>query len=122
MLLSGFVFCCFAVRRMYPYVVITPYDLKPGVQYTVNLRIIPADNKRYKYASGVWHAVGGSDAIVDATRMSFKHPTTPALGEHLNGNPLIFKHAKLTHVRDNKEHVRLFNRLLRTIDKFLFRY
>ena len=92
---------------MYPYVVVTPHELKTGVQYVVVLRIVPVDNKRYKYTNGVWHAVGGSDAIVDSTRMSFKHPTTPALGEHLNGKPLIFKHAKLTHIRENKEHVSL---------------
>lgn len=93
---------------MYPYVVVTPYDMKAGVQYVVVLRIVPVDNKRYKYTNGMWHAVSGSDATVDVTRMSFKHPTTPALGEHLNGKPLIFKHAKLTHVRENKEHVRSF--------------
>lgn len=97
----------FLSRRMYPYVVVTPHELKTGVQYVVVLRIVPVDNKRYKYTNGVWHAVGGSDAIVDSTRMSFKHPTTPALGEHLNGKPLIFKHAKLTHIRENKEHVSL---------------
>jgi len=90
---------------MYPYVVVTPYGMKAGVQYVVVLRIVPADNKRYKYTNGVWHAVGSSDPVVDSSRMSFKHPTTPALGEHLNGKPLIFKHAKLTHVRENKEHV-----------------
>ena len=95
---------------MYPYVVVTPYDMKAGVQYVVALRIVPVDNKRYKYTNGLWHAVGGSDAVVDSTRMSFKHPTTPALGEHLNGKPLIFKHAKLTHVRENKEHVCAVNR------------
>ena len=49
---------------MYPYVVVTPTDLKPGLQYVVVLRIVPVDNKRYKYTNGLWHAVGGSDAIV----------------------------------------------------------
>lgn len=102
-------FLCFC-RRMYPYVVVTPFEMRAGVQYTVTLRIVPVDNKRYKYTNGVWHAIGGSDAVVDSTRMSFKHPTTPALGEHLNGKPLIFKHAKLTHVRENKEHVCLLNK------------
>ena len=102
----------FFIRRMYPYVVVIPKGLKPGMQYVVVLRIVPVDNKRYKYTNGLWHAVGGSDAIVDSSRMSFKHPTTPALGEHLNGKPLIFKHAKLTHIRDNKEHVCLYNCLL----------
>lgn len=97
---------------MYPYVVVTPYDLKAGVQYAVVLRIVPVDNKRYKYTNGVWHAISSSDAVVDSSRMSFKHPTTPALGEHLNGKPLIFKHAKLTHIRENKEHVSTFNSLL----------
>ena len=102
----------FFIRRMYPYVVVTPKGLKPGMQYVVVLRIVPVDNKRYKYTNGLWHAVGGSDAIVDSSRMSFKHPTAPALGEHLNGKPLIFKHAKLTHICDNKEHICLYNCLL----------
>ena len=75
---------------MYPYVVVTPFDLKPGVKYVVVLHIVPVDNKRYKYTNGVWHAVGRSDTVVDSNQMSFKHPTTPALGEHLNGKPLIF--------------------------------
>ena len=38
------------------YVFATPFDMKPGVQYVV-LRIIPVDNKRYKYTNGVWHAL-----------------------------------------------------------------
>ena len=112
----------FFIRRMYPYVVVTPNGLKPGMQYVVVLRIVPVDNKRYKYTNGLWHAVGGSDAIVDSSRMSFKHPTTPALGEHLNGKPLIFKHAKLTHIRDNKEHVCLYNCLLHILLSLFFRY
>ena len=105
--------------------VVTPYNMKAGVQYQVSLRIVPVDNKRYKYTNGVWHAVGGSDAVVDSTRMSFKHPTTPALGEHLNGKPLIFKHAKLTHVRENKEHVSSVNKqnsVIRRVCHSLYRY
>ena len=108
---------------MYPYLVITPFDMKPGVKYVVVLHIVPVDNKRYKYTNGVWHAVGRSEAIVDSNQMSFKHPTTPALGENLNGRPLIFKQAKLTHVRENKEHVRSLIVLVSTIFcHFVFRY
>ena len=108
---------------MYPYVVISPFNMRPGVQYVVVLRIIPVDNKRYKYSNGVWHPVSRSDAIVDGTQMSFKYPTTPALGEHLNEKPLIFKHAKLTHMRENKEHVCSLIVLVSTIFcHFVFRY
>ena len=39
------------------------------------------------------------------TRMNFKHPTTSALGEHLNGKPIIFKRAKLTPIHENNEHI-----------------
>ena len=92
-------------KRMYPCVVVTPYDMKAGVQNVVVQHIGPIGNKRYKYTNGVWHAIGGSDALVDSIRMNFKHPTTSALGEHLNGKPIIFKHAKLTHVYENNEHI-----------------
>ena len=74
----AFTTAIFFFIRMYPYIVVTPTDLNPGMQYVVVLRIVPVDNKRYKYTNGLWHAVGGSDAIVDSSRMSFKHPTTPA--------------------------------------------
>lgn len=58
----------------------------------------------------MWHAVGGLDAIVDSTRMSF-NTTTPALGEHLNRNSSVSSWP-MTYIHKNKEHVNSFNSML----------
>ena len=70
--------------------------------YTVELHIVCADNLRYKYTNSKWHSAGTSDVTHDVTRMKYQHPSTPALGNQLNDQPMDFKTMKLTHYSNSK--------------------
>jgi len=81
---------------------VTPTGLKPSALYTITLRVVCADNFKYKYTDRRWHTVGTSDVMHDRSRMAYKHPSTPAPGEQLNNKPVDFKAMKITHFSKSK--------------------
>jgi len=76
---------------------VTPTGLKPSALYTITLRVVCADNFKYKYTNRQWHTVGTTDVTHETNRMAYQHPSTPAPGEQLNNKTIDFKSMKITH-------------------------
>ncbi|XP_069107356.1 T-box transcription factor TBX5-A-like [Argopecten irradians] len=88
-------------RLMYPRVEVTVEGMNAGDMYSVEMVVIPVDDRRYKYKNNIWSAVGKSEANHPIT--SCMHPSSPAIGSLWVKDHLSFGHAKLSnHLGPNK--------------------
>ncbi|XP_033742527.1 T-box protein VegT-like [Pecten maximus] len=88
-------------RLMYPRVEITIEGLNTYDMYSVEMVVIPVDDRRYKYKDNIWSAVGKSEVHHPIT--PYKHPTSPAVGSYWAKDHLSFGQAKLSnHLGPNK--------------------
>ncbi|XP_065909500.1 T-box transcription factor TBX5-A-like [Dysidea avara] len=64
-------------------------------------------------------SAGTSDVTHDVTRMKYQHPSTPALGNQLNDQPMDFKTMKLTHYSNSKNGHILLHALYKYVSEVL---
>lgn len=76
---------------------VTLRGLEPTQDYTVTLRVAPADTCRYKFLNMQWSAVGESEINQNEARQLFVHPNSPNTGEFWMKKPISFKSVKITH-------------------------
>ena len=71
--------------------------LNPRADYSISLRVRPADKFRYKYVNTQWAHVGESEVLQNEKRQVFRHPSSPNSGEFWMRKPISFKSVKVTH-------------------------
>lgn len=76
---------------------VTVRGLNPRAEYTVSLRMRPADKYRYKFINMQWVPVGESEVLQNEERQIIQHPSSPNSGEFWMKKPISFKTVKVTH-------------------------
>ena len=79
---------------MFPAIIISVDGLSPDSLYSMQLEVLPADDRRFKYTEQGWVAVGKVDK--QFTYRSYPHPDSPNTGVYWMEKPISFKLAKLT--------------------------
>lgn len=72
------------------------------MEYNVYMRIVSADNFRYKFLGSRWVAMGESEVMQNEERQIVKHPSSPNLGSFWMKKPISFKSVKITHHPQSK--------------------
>jgi len=78
------------------------FGLESHKNYSVTLRIISADNQRYRYVNMKWVATGESEVLQNEGKQIFRHPSSPSSGEFWVKRPVSFKAVKITHYAKSK--------------------
>jgi hypothetical protein len=71
-------------------------------EYTIFLRISPADACRYKFLNMQWAAVGESEVMQNEDKQIFCHPNSPNTGQIWMKKPISFKDIKISHSTSSK--------------------
>ncbi len=76
--------------------------LDDHTEYTVFLRISPADPYRYKFLNMKWVAVEESEVMQNEDKQIFCHPNSPSTGQIWMKKPISFKDIKVSHSTSSK--------------------
>lgn len=76
--------------------------LDPATNYSIFLRMVSADQYRYKFLSMHWVPVGESEVIQNEERQIYCHPNSPNSGQFWMKKPISFKSVKITHNSSSK--------------------
>ena len=84
-------------RRLFPALLVGVRGLDPKTEYSISLRISPADPYRYKFLNMQWVSVGESEVMQNEDRQIYLHPNSPNSGQFWMKKPISFKQVKITH-------------------------
>ena len=79
---------------MFPSLIVSVSGLDPDATYSIQLNILPADNKRYKFLGSEWVPVGRAEK--KHVYRQYTHPDSPNLGSFWMEKTIPFKLVKLT--------------------------
>lgn len=88
-------------RRMFPFVTVQLSGLEERRVYEVEMEIVPADCRRYKFVNNSWTAVGVADSPI--ANFPYSHPDSPNTGEYWMSRQSQFARVKLTNNRDSSD-------------------
>ncbi|XP_076461686.1 T-box protein 2-like [Babylonia areolata] len=100
-------------RRMFPYVSVRLWGLEDLDMYEVEMEVVPADSRRYKFIQSSWTAVGVADNPI--FNRPYPHPESPNSGKHWMRREIHFPRIKLTNNRESCEG----NMLLHSMHKYV---
>lgn len=78
------------------------HGLKLEEDYTLTLRVAPADGQRYKFVNMKWIRVGESEVNQNEVKQLYIHPSSPNNGAFWMKKPVSFKGVKITHFSESK--------------------
>ena len=76
--------------------------LDPSKDYTLTLKIAPADAYRYKFINMKWAVVGESEVNQNEARQTYVHSSSPNSGAFWMKKPISFRAIKITHNATSK--------------------
>lgn len=76
--------------------------LEPALDYTLTLRVAPADPFRYKFINMKWSKVGESEINQNEAKQLYTHPSSPNSGAFWIKKPISFRPIKITHNPNSK--------------------
>ena len=89
-------------RRMFPIVALRLSGLEPRELYELELEVVPADCRRYKFVNSTWVPVGAADSGI--LNPPYPHGDSPNTGEYwMSCRQIQFNKVKLTNSRDVDE-------------------
>ncbi len=83
-------------RSLFPTLLISIRGLNPKKEYSLFVRVAPADSMRYKYLNMKWCAVGESDVVQNEEKQILRHSSSPNNGMFWMRKPISFKNIKIT--------------------------
>lgn len=87
-------------RRMFPIVALRLSGLEPRELYELELEVVPADCRRYKFVNSTWVPVGAADSGI--LNPPYPHGDSPNTGEYwMSCRQIQFNKVKLTNSRDS---------------------
>uniref|UniRef100_UPI003AAFDF91 T-box protein VegT-like n=1 Tax=Centroberyx gerrardi TaxID=166262 RepID=UPI003AAFDF91 len=81
-------------RRMFPHCNVSLSGLQPYANYVVMVDMVPADSLRYKWNKEQWEVAGKAEPQPPCR--TYRHPDSPAIGNHWMKRSLSFLKMKLT--------------------------
>lgn len=81
---------------------LTLQGLEPDGDYTLYLKVTPADDQRYRYINMKWCATGETEVNQNEEMQTYRHPSSPNSGQFWMKRPVSFKSIKITHYPKSK--------------------
>ena len=89
-------------RRLFPALMLTIQGLEPEMDYTIYLKVTPADDQRYRYINMKWCATGETEVSQSEHLQTYRHPSSPNTGQFWMKRPISFKSIKISHYPKSK--------------------
>ena len=87
---------------MFPAMSLSLSGLELSQQYSVSLKVSPADTLRYRFIDFSWQPTGEAGAYEDMDKQVYIHPSSPNSGKFWMQNFISFKKVKITNYEDSK--------------------
>ena len=87
---------------MFPAMSLSLSGLELSQQYSVSLKVSPADTLRYRFIDFSWQSTGEAGAYEDMDKQIYIHPSSPNSGKFWMQNFISFKKVKITNYEDSK--------------------
>lgn len=81
---------------------VTVQGLEPDADYTLYMKVTPADDQRYRYINMKWCATGETEINQNEEMQTYRHPSSPNSGQFWMKRPVSFKSIKITHYPKSK--------------------